>query len=124
MTERVRPLLAPGFSTFPPEGVGCLAQPDPGWPQRNEDRMTKRSRREREQRAEQNERIRAIEASMLSRIDPTTAQAFARSVAEARARGPELRPPDMPPGTAPRPPRPGHEPRPAKEAARPRRDKF
>ncbi len=23
----------PGFSTFPPGGVRCLTQPDPGWPQ-------------------------------------------------------------------------------------------
>lgn len=80
--------------------------------------MTKHSRHEREQRAAQNLRIQAIGDAMQRAIPPAKAEAFARQVEAARARGPEARPPDMAPGTAPRPPRPGHEPRPPKEEKR------
>ncbi len=83
--------------------------------------MTKHSKRERERRAEETERVRQIEATWMGSIPPATAKAFALGVEAARARGPQVRPPDMAPGTAPRPPRPGHEPRPPKEPARPRR---
>jgi hypothetical protein len=80
--------------------------------------VTKRSRYEREQRAAQNIRIQAIGEAMQRAIPPAEADAFARQVAAARARGPLAPPPDMAPGTAPRPPRPGHEPRPPKEEKR------
>lgn len=83
--------------------------------------MTKHSKRERERRAEETERVRQIEAAWMGSVPPATAKAFALGVEAARARGPQERPPDMAPGTAPRPPRPGHEPRPPKEPARPRR---
>ncbi len=82
--------------------------------------MTKRARREREERAKVQERIKEIEAAWAARVPRAQAEAFALAVAAARARGPEPRHPDMAPGTAPNPPRPGHEPRPAREPARPR----
>lgn len=78
--------------------------------------MTKRSRYEREQRAAQNVRIREITAEWERSVPPERAEAFAREVAAARARGPLPRKPDMAPGTLPNPPRPGNEPRPPKEA--------
>lgn len=83
--------------------------------------MTKHSKRERERRAQENERVVQIEAAWRASVPSATAAAFARSVEAARERGPAPRQPDMAPGTAPRPPRPGHEPRPPKEPARPRR---
>jgi hypothetical protein len=83
--------------------------------------MTKHSKRERERRAAETERIRQIETAWVGSLPPATAKAFALQVEAARARGPEPRQPDMAPGTAPRPPRPGHEPKPPKEPARPRR---
>jgi len=52
---------------------------------------------------------------------PNCRQAFELEVQTARARGPEPRPADMAPGTAPRPPRPGREPKPPKEPARQRK---
>ena len=83
--------------------------------------MTKHSKRERERRVAETERIRQIESAWVGSLPPATAKAFALAAEAARARGPEPRPADMAPGTAPRPPRPGHEPRPPKEPARPRR---
>lgn len=83
--------------------------------------MAKHSKAERERRAEQNKAVAAIEAAWRANMPPAVAKAFESSVAAARARGPEPRPPDMAPGTAPRPPRPGHEPKPPKDAERPRR---
>lgn len=83
--------------------------------------MAKHSRQERERRAEENERVRQIEAAWMGSLPPATARAFEASVQAARARGPQQQPADMAPGTPPRPPRPGHEPRPPKEPARPRR---
>lgn len=77
--------------------------------------MTKHSRHERERRAAQNVRIQEIGDAWERSMPPAQAKAFAAQVEAARARGPEPRPPDMAPGTAPRPPRPGHEPRPPKE---------
>jgi hypothetical protein len=77
--------------------------------------VTKHSRYEREQRAAQNARMQAIVEAHARSIPPAEAEAFARQVEIARARGPLPRPPDMAPGTPPRPPRPGHEPRPKKE---------
>jgi hypothetical protein len=77
--------------------------------------VVKRSRYEREQRAAQNIRIQAISEAMYRAIPPAEAAAFEKAVEAARARGPVAPPPNMAPGTAPRPPRPGHEPRPPKE---------
>ena len=84
--------------------------------------MTKHSKRERERRTAETERVKQIESAWVASLPAATASAFARDVAAARARGPEPRRPDMAPGTAPRPPRPGHEPREPKEPARPRRN--
>ena len=83
--------------------------------------MTKRSRYEREQRDAANERARQIAAEWERAIPPEQAAAFAAQVAEARARGPLPRKPDMAPGTAPNPPR--KEPRPSKKEE-PRRSRY
>jgi len=83
--------------------------------------MAKHSRAERARREQQNEAMTRIEAAWRASVPPATAKVFEQSVAVARARGPEPRPPDMAPGTAPRPPRPGREPKPKKEPAGPRR---
>jgi hypothetical protein len=77
--------------------------------------MTKHSRFEREKRAQEAERTKQIEAAWYGSLPPDTAKAFARDVEAARARGPLPPPPDMAPGTAPRPPRPGREPKPAED---------
>ena len=82
---------------------------------RNEDQMTKRSKYERERRAEANVRVKQITAEWERAIPPDRAAAFALEVEAARARGPRPRQPDMAPGTAPHPPRPGFEPRPPKK---------
>jgi hypothetical protein len=83
--------------------------------------MTKHSRRERDQRAAETERIRQIEDAWSRSVPPETARTFALEVEAARARGPLPPPPDMAPGTPPRPPRPGHEPKEPRETGRPRR---
>ncbi len=82
--------------------------------------MTKRSRYEREQRAAQNERAKAIGEAWWRAIPAADAEAFARQVEAARSRPPLVRE-DMAPGTPPNPPRPGHEPRQKKEEQRRRR---
>jgi hypothetical protein len=84
--------------------------------------MAKHSRRERERRSAETERVKQVEAAWLGSLPPATAKAFALSVEAARARGPEAPRPDMAPGTPPRPPRPGREPKPPKEE-RPRRSR-
>ena len=78
----------------------------------------KRSRSERDQRARETERMREIEAAWFASLPRDTAVAFAQEVEAARARGPQPRPPDMAPGTAPNPPRPGREPKPPKDPQR------
>jgi hypothetical protein len=83
--------------------------------------MAKHSKAERERRTQQNEAVARIEAAWQQSMPAATAKEFERAVAEARARGPEERRPDMAPGTAPRPPRPGREPKPKKEEPRSRR---
>lgn len=83
--------------------------------------MAKHSKAERARRKDQNEAVARIEAAWQASMPPATAKEFAKSVAEARARGPEEKRPDMAPGTAPRPPRPGREPKPPKEPTRSRR---
>ena len=85
--------------------------------------MTKHSRRERERRTQEAERVRQVESAWIASVPPAVAKAFAMGVEAARARGPEPRRPDMAPGTAPRPPRPGREPKPEpRETSRSRRD--
>jgi hypothetical protein len=76
--------------------------------------MAKKSKAERARRVEQNENVARIEAAWQASVPAARAKEFAQSVAEARARGPEPRRPDMAPGTAPNPPRPGREPKPPK----------
>lgn len=83
--------------------------------------MAKHSKAERARRKDENEAVARIEAAWHGSMTPAVAKEFARSVAEARARGPVERPPDMAPGTRPNPPRPGHEPKPPKEPTRSRR---
>lgn len=83
--------------------------------------MTKHSKHERERRAAETERVQEIERAWQDRIPAPVAAAFAASVRAARERGPWIRPPDMAPGTAPRPPRPGREPKPKKDDATARR---
>jgi hypothetical protein len=62
-----------------------------------------------------------IERAWRDAIPPAVAKEFAAQVAAARERGPRPKPPDMAPGTPPRPPRPGHEPKPKKDDATARR---
>jgi hypothetical protein len=82
--------------------------------------VARHSKHERERRRTETERVKQIEAAWLGSLPPAAAKTFAESVAAARARGPQEKRPDMPPGTMPRPPRPGHEPKPPKDE-RPRR---
>ncbi len=94
------------------------------WPKalparQNEVYVTKRSRREREQRARETGRVKEIEAAWSASVPADVAKAFAASVAAAKERGPLPPQPDMAPGTAPNPPR--REPRPVKVEERPRR---
>lgn len=81
--------------------------------------MTKRSKREREQREHETRRVKEIEAAWSAAVPPSVAKAFEASVEAAHARGPLAPPPDMAPGTKPNPPR--REPRPVKVEERPRR---
>ena len=74
--------------------------------------MTKRSRFEQQRRAHEQERIQEIEAGWQARLSAADKDAFRREVELAQGRRPEPHT-DMPPGTAPNPPRPGREPRPA-----------
>lgn len=77
--------------------------------------MTKRSKSERERRAAETVRMQEIERAWQGSLPAPVAADFAAAVLAARERGPWVPPPDMAPGTAPRPPRPGHEPKPKKE---------
>jgi hypothetical protein len=83
--------------------------------------MTKHSKVERERRAAESQRIVEITRAWEGSIPAPVAAEFAAAVRAARERGPQARPPDMAPGTAPRPPRPGREPKPKKEETTPRR---
>ena len=83
--------------------------------------MSKHSQHERERRAADSERMKQIQDAWYASIPAAEAQAFAREVEAARARGPLPPPPDMAPGTAPNPPRPGREPKPPKNEQRSRR---
>ncbi len=82
--------------------------------------MTKRSRNEREQRATETARMAEVQRAWEASIPAAVAAEFERGVEAARARGPLPKPPDMAPGTLPRPPRPGREPK-VKEDTGPRR---
>lgn len=75
----------------------------------------------RERRKAANERIVEIERAWRGSIPADVAASFDAQVRAVRERGPQPRPPDMAPGTAPRPPRPGREPKPPKADERPRR---
>jgi hypothetical protein len=86
--------------------------------------MTKHSRYERSMRESETERVRQIESAWVASVPAPVAQAFARDVEAARARGPLQPPPDMAPGTLPNPPRPGREPKPSKDEQRPRRGSY
>jgi hypothetical protein len=87
----------------------------------NEVDMTKHSKAERERRKEEHEAVVRIESAWRASVPADRAKEFAQAVEEARARGPVEKPPDMAPGTLPRPPRPGREPKPKKEPVRSRR---
>ena len=50
--------------------------------------MTKHSKRERERRAEETQRVREIESAWAGSVPPATAKAFAMEVEAALARGP------------------------------------
>jgi len=58
-----------------------------------------------EESEEDNEAVARIEAAWVASVPPAQAKEFAKSVAEARARGPQERPPDM--AQAQLPSRPG-----------------
>ena len=83
--------------------------------------MAKHSKFERERRTQETERVKQIEAAWFGSLPADTVKAFTREVEAARARGPLPPPPDMAPGTAPRPPRPGREPKPKEDAGSKRR---
>jgi hypothetical protein len=83
--------------------------------------MTKRSETERARRVAENERMVEIERAWRGSIPNDVAAAFDAQVRAAKERGPIPPPPDMAPGTAPRPPRPGREPKPPKVETRSRR---
>jgi hypothetical protein len=76
--------------------------------------MTKRSEFARARRAAENERMVEIERAWRGSIPTDVAAEFDATIRAAKARGPLPPPPDMAPGTAPRPPRPGREPKPPK----------
>lgn len=83
--------------------------------------MTKHSDYERRRRASEAERVTQIQQAWQGSLPSDVAAKFAAQVRAAKERGPLPPPPDMAPGTAPRPPRPGHEPKPPKVETRPRR---
>jgi hypothetical protein len=83
--------------------------------------MTKHSKIERERRAAENVRMAEVQRAWEASIPAAVKAEFALEVAAVHARGPLPKPPDMAPGTAPRPPRPGREPKPAKDETASRR---
>lgn len=83
--------------------------------------MPKHSAFERSRRVAETERTAEIERAWRGSLPADVAAHFDAQVVAARERGPLPPPPDMAPGTAPRPPRPGHEPKPPKVESRPRR---
>jgi hypothetical protein len=85
--------------------------------------VTKHSKFENAKRAAETARMNEIATAWIGSLPKDQAEAFARSVAEARNRPPAAPPPNMAPGTRPNPPRPGREPRVPKEE-RNRRPRF
>ena len=83
--------------------------------------MSRHSATKRERQKAENARIAEIERAWRGSLSPEVAAAFDAQVRAAKARGPLPPPPDMAPGTAPRPPRPGREPKPPKNDERQRR---
>ena len=83
--------------------------------------LTRRSEFERARRVAENERMVEIERAWRGSIPADVASKFDAQVRAAQARGPLPPPPNMAPGTQPRPPRPGHEPKPKKLDERERR---
>ena len=83
--------------------------------------MAKHSEYERQRRAAETARVKEIEDAWQGSLPAQVKAEFGQVVKAARERGPEVRQPDMAPGTRPRPPRPGHEPKPPKEDANSRR---
>ena len=83
--------------------------------------MTKHSKSERQRRTDEAVRIDEIQRAWHGSVPAPIALEFAAGVRAAAERGPWVRPPDMAPGTAPRPPRPGREPKPKKDDATSRR---
>ena len=83
--------------------------------------MAKRSGYKRARKAEEQARIVEVERAWRGSIPADVAAAFDAQVKASQERGPLPPPPDMAPGTQPRPPRPGHEPKPPKTDDRKRR---
>jgi hypothetical protein len=83
--------------------------------------VTKHSQFERQKRAAERERTAEIERAWRGSVPADVIASFDAQIAASKARGPLPPPPDMAPGTVPRPPRPGHEPKPPKTETRPRR---
>src|SRR3954451_7114933 len=97
--------------------------------------MAKHSKRERERRATESERVRPVEAAWVGSVPPATVKQFTLAGEAAPARGPgeaggagpggtKPRAPPRPPAPPPPPPRPAQEPKPPKEerGRRPSRD--
>jgi hypothetical protein len=83
--------------------------------------MTKHSRSERERRTAESARMVEVQRAWEGSIPAPIAAEFAAAVRAVHERGPIAPPPDMAPGTLPRPPRPGREPKPKKEETTSRR---
>jgi len=83
--------------------------------------MTKRSEFERARRKESNTRLAEIQRAWRESLPSDVMGEFDARVRAAKERGPLAPPPDMAPGTAPRPPRPGREPKPPKTDDKQRR---
>ena len=83
--------------------------------------MAKHSKFERQRRADEAAQVKEVERAWRGSVPPAVAAEFDLMVKAAKERGPWVPPPDMAPGTAPRPPRPGREPKPPKPDATSRR---
>lgn len=83
--------------------------------------MPKHSKFERQRRADEAVRVEEIGRAWQGSLPAAVAAEFAAMVVASKERGPQVRPPDMAPGTPPRPPRPGREPKPKKDEATSRR---
>jgi hypothetical protein len=86
--------------------------------------VTKRSKFEQAQRADEDARMRDIGDAWMARLSPADATAFRSAVSEAWSRPRAERQPDMAPGTRPNPPRPGREPKPVEPAGGRRSSRY